>query len=177
MFCQAAFDQWRTTSMPPLSPLSKPQAPVLALWSFGMGLARSCALTAVRHWRATGRQRQEQPGRQQRREWSDDVPRKRGAKRQALGVEPWLPVLVGWGVRWWHGTPRALALEATVLGTRVVVLAVRVVSRGGAMPGAWVGLPAKTTQAWRRAGRRLWRRRRPARPRGWTVSGWTARGL
>jgi hypothetical protein len=40
MFCQAAFDQWLTTIMPHLSPLSKPQATVLALWSFGMALAR-----------------------------------------------------------------------------------------------------------------------------------------
>ena len=35
MFCQAGFDQGRTTIMPHRSPLSKPQATVLALWSFG----------------------------------------------------------------------------------------------------------------------------------------------
>ena len=39
MLCQAAFDQWLTTIMQHLSPLSKPQATVLALWSFGMVLA------------------------------------------------------------------------------------------------------------------------------------------
>ena len=39
MFCQAGFDQWRTTIMHHLSHLSKPQATVLALWSFGMVLA------------------------------------------------------------------------------------------------------------------------------------------
>jgi hypothetical protein len=36
MFCQAGFDQWLTTLMPHLPPLSQPQATVLALWSFGM---------------------------------------------------------------------------------------------------------------------------------------------
>jgi hypothetical protein len=41
MFCQAAFDPWQTTLMQHLSLLSKPQATVLALWSFGMVLARS----------------------------------------------------------------------------------------------------------------------------------------
>ena len=46
MFCQAGFDQWLTTIMPHLSSLSKPQATVLAPWSFGMVLARSCALSA-----------------------------------------------------------------------------------------------------------------------------------
>ncbi len=45
MFCQAGFDQWRTTIMHHLSQLSKPQATVLAMWSFGMVLARSCAVT------------------------------------------------------------------------------------------------------------------------------------
>jgi hypothetical protein len=60
MFCQAGFDQWQTTIMQHLSPLSKPQATVLALWSFGMVLARSCALTAVSHFLAKGMQRKEQ---------------------------------------------------------------------------------------------------------------------
>ena len=48
MVCQAGFDPWLTTIMHHLSPLSKPQATVSALWSFGMVLARSCALTARR---------------------------------------------------------------------------------------------------------------------------------
>src|SRR6266699_2313451 len=78
MFCPAGFDQWLTTIMQHLSHLSKPQATVLALWSFGMVLARSCALTAVSHMLAKGMKRQEQTGRQQLREWYYDTPRKRG---------------------------------------------------------------------------------------------------
>jgi len=81
MFCQAGFDQWLTTIMHHLSPLSKPQATVLALWSFGMVLARSCALSAVSSLLATGMQRSEQTMRQRLREWYYDAPRKRGAKR------------------------------------------------------------------------------------------------
>src|SRR5881409_4489852 len=110
MFCQAGFDQWLTTIMPHVPHLSKPQATVLALWSLGMVLARSCALTAVSHLLAKGMKRKEQTVRQQLRAWYDDVPRKRGAKRQARDVEtrcaPWL----GWGISWWQGTPLALAL-------------------------------------------------------------------
>ncbi len=78
MFCQAGFDQWLTTIMQHLSHLSKPQATVLALWSFGMVLARSCALTAVSHLLATGMQRKEQTVRQQLREWYYDVPAQAG---------------------------------------------------------------------------------------------------
>ena len=39
--------------------LSKPQATVLALWSLGMVLARSCALTAVSAFLATWLDRKE----------------------------------------------------------------------------------------------------------------------
>ena len=83
MFCQACFDQWRTTIMHHLAHVSKPQATVLALGSFGMVLARSCALTAVSLLLAAGMQRKAQTVHQQRRAWYDDVPRKRGAKRFA----------------------------------------------------------------------------------------------
>ena len=127
MFCQAGFDQWLTTIMQHLPDLSKPQATVLALWSFGMVLARSCALTAVSHVLAKGMKRKEQTVRQQLREWYDDVPRKRGAKRQALPVETCFAPLLGWVVSWWQGTPLALAIDATTLGQRFVVLAISVV--------------------------------------------------
>jgi hypothetical protein len=175
--CQASFDQWLTIIRPHLSHVSKPQATVLAMWRFGMVLARSCALTAVRQLLAAGRPRQEQTVRQPRREWSDDVPRKRGTKRQALGVETCFAPLLGWGVSLWQGTPLALALDATTLGQRVVVLAISVVSRGCAIPVAWVILPAGAKHAWRREWLRLWRRLRPAIPQGWPGIVLAERGL
>jgi len=177
MFCQAGFDQWLTTIMQHLSHLSKPQATVLALWSFGMVLARSCALSAVSHWLAKGSQRKEQTVRQQLREWYDDTPRKRGPKRQALCVETCFAPLLGWVVSWWQGTQLALAIDATTLGQRFVVLAVSVVYRGCAIPVAWVILPAGAKHAWRREWLRLLRLLRPAIPRGWTVIVLADRGL
>jgi hypothetical protein len=130
-----------------LSPLSKPQATVLALWSFGMVLA-SCALSVVSHLLATDMRRKEQTVRQQLREWYYNVPHKRNKQCQALHVETCFPVLPGWVVSWWHGMQLALALDATVLGTRFVVLAVGVVYCGCALPVAWVVLPANTKHAW-----------------------------
>src|SRR5215831_12786393 len=177
MFCQAGFDQWLTTIMQHLSPLSKPQATVLALWSFGMVLARSCALTAVSHLLAKGMRRKEQTVRQQWREGYYDTRRKRGAKRQALRVETCFAPLLGWVVSWWQGTPLALALDATTLGQRFVVLALSVVYRGCAIPVAWVILPAGAKHAWRREWLRLLRRLRPALPPGWTVIVLADRGL
>jgi hypothetical protein len=163
--------------MPHLSHLSKPQAPVLALWSFGMVLARSWALTAVSHMLATGMKRKEQTGRQQLREWDYDTPRKRGPKRPALPVETCFAPRRGWVVRGWQGTPLALAIDATPLGHRFVVLAVRVGYRGCAIPVAWVILSAGAKPAWRREWRRLLRRRHRAIPRAWTVSVLADRGL
>ena len=178
MFCQAGFDQWLTTIMQHLSHLSKPQATVLALWSFGMVLARSCALTAVSHLLATGLQRQEQTVRQQLREWYYDAPRKRGAKRQALHVETCFARLAGLGRaaggrarNWpWPSMPPPW-------GHALWCLAVSVVYRGCAIPVAWVILPAGTKHAWRREWLRLLRRLRPAIPRGWTVIVLADRGL
>src|SRR5713226_861834 len=177
MFCQAGFDQWLTTIMQHLSHLSKPQATVLAMWSFGMVLARSCALTAVSQLLAAGMQRKEQTVRQQLREWYYDVPRKRGTKRQALHVETCFAPLLGWVVSWWQGTQLALALDATTLGTRFVVLAISVVYRGCAIPVAWVIVPAGAKHAWRREWLRMLRQLRPAIPKGWTVIVLADRGL
>jgi hypothetical protein len=118
MFCQAGFDPCRTTIMHHLSHLSKPQTTVLALWSFKMVLACSCALTAISLLLAAGMQCKEQTVRQQLSAWYYDVPRKRGAKRQALRAEACFVPLLGWVVSWWQGTQLALALDATTLGQR-----------------------------------------------------------
>ena len=121
--------------------------------------------------------RKEQTVRQQRREWYDDPQRKRGPKRQALRVETCCAPLLGWVVHWWQGTQRALAIDATTLGQRLVVLAVSVVYRGCAIPVAWVILPAGAKHAWRRAWLRLLRRLGPAIPQDWTVIVLADRGL
>jgi hypothetical protein len=177
MSCQRRMAEWtavRRTHVPRLSP---PQAPVLALWRVGMVLARACALTAVAVFWAGWCHRQEQPVRPQWRECGDEGEAKRGDQRQALALEPCCEPLLGWVLRGWQGTPVALALAAPTLGTRFTVLALSVVSRGGALPVAWTSLLATGPQAWRREWRRMRRQRRPARPRAGTVIVLAARGL
>src|SRR5881409_1403259 len=75
------------------------------------------------------------------------------------------------------GHPIGLAIDATTLGERFVVLAVSVVYRGCAIPVAWVILPAGTKRAWRREWLRLVRRLHRAIPRDWTVIVLADRGL
>lgn len=121
MSCQQAVYQWTqvvTTHMPHLS---KPQATVLALWSVGMVLARSCALTAVSLFLATGLERKPNSMRQQLREWCYEAPAKRGGPRQELQVESCFAPLLAWVLKWWEGTQLAFAVDATTLGQRFVV--------------------------------------------------------
>jgi hypothetical protein len=69
MSCQRAVYQWTEVVTSHMPHLSKPQAAVLALWSLGMVLARSCALTAVSLFLAKGLDRKANTVRQQLREW------------------------------------------------------------------------------------------------------------
>src|SRR5262245_55458983 len=116
MSCHTRVDEWTTSIHTQLPLLSKPQATVLALWSLGMGLARSCALSAVSVWLAPWLQRKEQTVRQHWREWCYEADAKQGIHRQALAVEPGFVPLLRWVLSRWQGTQLALALDATLLG-------------------------------------------------------------
>jgi Transposase DDE domain len=177
MSCHSPVTEWTTLIRLHLPHLSKPQATVLALWSLGMVLARSCALTAVAAFLSVWLQRQEQTVRQQLREFCYEAEAKRGDQRQALCVERCFVPLLAWVLRRWQGTQLALALDATTLSTRFTVLAISVVYRGCAIPVAWTILPANQPHAWRREWLRLLRELRPAVPQSWTVIVLADRGL
>ena len=147
MFCQATFDPWRSTIMTHLPHLSKTQAMGLALWSLGMVLARWCALSAVSAFLAEGLRQKDNTVRQRLREWCYEANAKRGAKRQEIHVETCFAPLLGWVLSWWTGTQVAIALDATTLGERFVVLAISVLYRGCAIPVAWVVLEAGKKKA------------------------------
>jgi hypothetical protein len=177
MSCQQAVYQWTevvTTHMPHLS---KPQAIVLALWSLGMVLARSCALTAVSLFLAQGLNRKANTVRQQLREFCYEASAKRGGSRQEVQVEMCFAPLLAWVLRWWEGRQLALAIDATTLGQRFVVLVVSVVYRGCAIPVAWTVLPATEKHAWRREWLRMLRQVRTVVPRHFFVIVLADRGL
>src|SRR5437660_2820647 len=169
--------EWTTIIRTHLPQLTKPQATVLALWSLGMVLARSCALTAVSVFLATWLHRKEDAVRQQLREFCYEATAKRGTARQELVVETCFVPLLAWVVDQWEGTQLALALDATTLGTRFTVLALSVVYRGCAIPVAWTVLAATAKHAWRREWLRMLRQVRRAIPRTWTVIVLADRGL
>ena len=177
MSSQAQFEQWQSTIMQHLPHLSKPQAYGLALWSWGMVLARSCALTTVSCLLASLWRRKENTLRQRLREWYYEAPAKRGQQRQTLQVASCFAPLLGWIITDWQGTQIALALDASSLGMRFVVLALSVVYRGCAIPVAWIVLPAAKRRAWRPEWLRLLRRVHGVIPKDWTVIVLADRGL
>jgi hypothetical protein len=123
-----------STHMPHRSP---PQARVLALWSYGIAMTRSCGRLTVATFLALLLGQKVATLEQRLYEWCCEVSQKAGAKRQALEVTTCFVPLLHWIVALWTGTQRALALDATALGARFVVLAVCVVYRGCAIPVAW----------------------------------------
>jgi hypothetical protein len=137
MSCQSAVYQWTEEVTRHMPHLSKPQAVVLALWSVGMVLARSCALTAVSLFVAKGLERKPNTVRPQLREWCYEAKAKRGGPRQEVNVERCFAPLLAWVRSWWEGTQLAVVVDATTLGQRFVVLVGSVVDRGWAIPVAW----------------------------------------
>ena len=177
MSCHPRVTEWTTVIQAHLTHLTKPQATVLALWSLGMVLARSCALTAVSAFLTTWLGRKEPAVRQQLREFCSEATAKRGTARCARAVEPCFVPRLTWVVEQWEGPQLALALDATTLGTRCTVLALSGVYRGCAIPVAWTVLEATATHAWRREWLRMLRQVRRAVPRSWTVIVLADRGL
>jgi hypothetical protein len=150
---------------------------VLALWSVGMVVARSCALSAVSLVLARGFARQPNTVRQQLREFCYEAKAKRGKPRQELQVENCFAPLVAWVVSWWEGHQLALAVAATTLGQRFVVLVLSVLYRGCAIPVAWTVLLAGQPHAWRGEWWRMLRQVRTAVPRRFFVMVLADRGL
>jgi Transposase DDE domain len=177
MSCQRAVYQWTEVVTTHLPHLSKSQAAVLAVWSLGMVVARSCALSAVSTLLAAWLERKPNTVRQQLREWCYEAGAKRGAKRRAVQVETCFGPLLGWVLSGWEGHQLALALDATHLGQRFIVLALSVLYRGCAIPVAWRILPAGEKHAWRREWLRMLRQVRAAVPRRFFVLVLADRGL
>src|SRR5256885_4421446 len=177
MSCQRAVYQWTEVVTTHFPHLSKPQVTVLALWSVGMVLARSCALSAVSTFLAQGLERKANTVRQQLREFCYEASAKRGGPRQEVKVETCFAPLLAWVVSGWVGSQLALALDATTLGQRFVVLVISVLYRGCAIPVAWTVLPAGEKHAWRPEWLRMLRQVRAAVPRRVFVIVLADRGL
>lgn len=177
MACRADVYQWAAESHTQLPHLRRTEALLLALGSYGMVLAQSWALTAVSGLLAAALGQPANTVRQRLREGCYAAAAKRGTHRRELTVTRCFAPLLRWVLARWESTQLALALDATTLGDRFIVLCVSVVDRGGAIPVAWTVLPATAKHAWRREWLVLLHQLRPAVPRPYTVLVRADRGL
>lgn len=179
MQARNGLDTWTNTVRERMPHLSKPQAVVLALWSFGVVLTKSCGLTTIAAFLALMLGKKENTMRQRLREWYRDSKDKKGIKRQELDVSTCFVPLLSWVLSLWPATERrlALALDATSLSDRFVVLAVSIVYRGCAIPIAWKLLSANQKGAWKPHWLELLKTIKGSIPEGWFVIVMADRGL
>src|SRR5215210_4247641 len=144
--------QWTDQVTTHFPHLSRAQAVVLALWSFGMVLARSCGLSSVALVVAKLLGQRDNTVRQRLREWYREAPAKRG--RDRTEIDP-----------------------TTCLADRLTVLAISVVYRGCAVPVAWTVLRGNTPEAWNPHWQRMLGLLRSRLGDDWTVVVLSDRGL
>src|SRR5437660_11248225 len=163
--------QWIEAVASKFTELSCPQAKVLAYWSFGMVLARSCGITLVCAALALQVDSSEQSLLQRLREWCYNAEDKKGKKRRDLDVSTCFGPLLEWILAWWPADqPRlALALDATTLKKRFTVLVISVVYRGCAIPVAWKVVGGEEKGAWEPHWLKLLEKLENRVPRHWTV--------
>ena len=170
-------NQWITTVQENLPQLSRPQATVLALWSFAAVMIRSCSLTLVTAFLAQLEAQKPNTVRQRLREFYKDQRAKKGGKRREIEVALILGSLIEWVLRLWRSREIALALDPTLLSDRWVALAISVVYRGGAIPVAWTIVPANAKGAWKQHWLDMLARLASQMPSEMTVLVLTDRGL
>lgn len=163
--------QWSQQVSTHLPHLSRPQAGVLALWSYGMVMTRCCGLTTVAAFLCLVRGESFYSVRQRLREWCYAAEDKRGTKRRAVEVQACFAPLLGWILKRWSAhIPRlALALDATHLRQDFIVLAVCVVYNGCSLPVAWRIVRSDEKGSWQPHWETLLSLLQPVIPRGWQV--------
>lgn len=126
--------------------LSRPQAYGLAILSFGIVRAASCALTAV-----AGKLSflgSDNTVRQRLKYWLRDGADKRFPAAPQIEVRAAFGPLIAWVLALWQGTRLVVAFDATTLHDDLLILALSLLYRGTAIPIAWAFLPANRKRAW-----------------------------
>ena len=146
-----ALSAWTAELASVFPELSKPQAKVLGEYSMGMVLAGRCGLSCAAFALSRWQGEKFDATRERLRDWYRGAADKSGrpGKRREVEVGSCFAPLLEWVLGDWGGTDLAVALDATTLGERFVVLEAAVLYRGGAVPVAWSVLPAAAKGAWK----------------------------
>jgi hypothetical protein len=161
-----------------LPSLSKSEAAVLGLLSYGIVILDGCGLTRLSEGLAKIEKIPAPRLRQRLREFYYEAEAKRGKKRREVKVEECFGELLGGILAGWEGKKElALALDASTLGERFTVLNISVVYRGCGMPVAWKITRAMEPGAWRPYWEELLEQLRGVVPDEWKVIVMADRGL
>jgi hypothetical protein len=174
-----SLSQWAYEVSTHLPGLTRCQAMVLAMYSYGTVILRCCGLSVISTFWAEVRGQSPNTLRQRLRESLYDAKDKRGEQRYEVDVTTCFAPLLQWILEWWGSDEQrlALALDATTLGQRFTVLCLSVVYRGGAIPVAWVVLTATKPGKWLPHLKRLLKYLEGVVPDEWQVIVLTDRGL
>lgn len=112
---------------------------VLSLYVFGMVVTKHCGQTQIASFLAGLTDCAYGTMRQRLREFTYEAERKRGRNRQEVNVKACFAPLLSWVISKFRADHRqvVLAIDATYLKDRFVILAVSVVVSGCAIPVAW----------------------------------------
>jgi len=173
------FIEWKEIIEKQMGHLSGPQITVLALWSYGIVLSKTCGLSRVVATLASHLEEKESNLRQRMREWYWDKKDKQGKKRIDWPVSQSFGPLLKWILSQWSSEERqlALAMDATSLKKRFVVLSISVVYRGCAIPIAWSVLREGQPGSWRKPWLSLFESLHESIPSDWLVIVMADRGL
>ena len=170
-------DRWTDQVRAAFPKLSRPQATVLALYSFGMILAHRCGLHSVVTALVPVLGVSFHTIRSRLQEFYQPAAAKSGRQRDQLDVTTCFAPLLAWILQGWQSAHLALALDATSLGDCLTVLSIGVVYRGQAIPVAWKVLHANVPHPWKPEWITLLRLFAGLVPRGHTVIVMTDRAL
>src|SRR5437764_9218309 len=133
-----------------LPSLSKAEAQVLGLLTYGILMLGECGITGLSHGLAKIEQVPAERLRQRLREFCYEAEAKRGKKRREVDVQHCFPDLLRSVLRGWEGKKElALSMDAMTLGERFTVLNISVMYRGCGISIAWKIIEAGQEGAWR----------------------------
>lgn len=149
--------QWTRIVSQKMPNLSIPQAVGLATWSFGMVMTKSSTLSKVAQFIAVVNQEKEQTVRQRLREWYEEASAKKGNHRRSLDVSSCFAPLLRWVLSLLPKNMEqiALALDATTIGNKFVVLSVNILLAGSGIPIAWTVVKAGEVGSWKQHWQKL----------------------
>lgn len=146
---QEELEYWTAEVSSAFLGLSRPQASVLALYSYGMALTGRAGQTVVATFLGLLFDWPINSVRQRLREWNYEAQQKRKRQRREITVSSLFAPLLQWVLCYWRAARRlVLALDVTYLRDRHTILTLSVVYRGCALPVAWRVLRAEQQGEW-----------------------------